>query len=265
MRTKRSVVVAVLGFVLLSLVMVAAFADSYTAYLPFVSRMPTATPMPTPLPTPQAMPQVGTPFAAWGWPGSYQVWVNSLELITVGDCRCYTCPGDDHNHRYTDTWVYIGEGLGTKTFHFPAEFADVVITWGGDTSWAIDAIIGHTVDDLDVGYGYTADGQATASYMDTSAISFATIVYYESLHQPMPEPCGLVGRHPDSSYSVTGVGGGPNQGGVLFRMLRLPWDELWASSDYPDLAIGDFVYTLTSITLHIRSASELGPNDVICP
>jgi hypothetical protein len=43
MRVKRSVVLAALGLVLVSIV-VAVLADSYTAYLPFTTRMPIPTP-----------------------------------------------------------------------------------------------------------------------------------------------------------------------------------------------------------------------------
>lgn len=65
-------------------------------------------------------------------------------------------------------------------------------------------------------------------------------------------------------YNLTGYEG-PTRGGILFRMLNLPWDELWASYVPPYTCIGDFRYTLTNITVHVKPAEDLGPDDIFCP
>lgn len=80
----------------------------------------------------------------------------------------------------------------------------MVITCGEGTRWAIDALIGHTVQGEDVGYGYTADEQFSAPYGDGGGMETQTLLYYEDLHEPMPEPCGIVGPEPDGSYNRHG-------------------------------------------------------------
>jgi hypothetical protein len=198
------------------------------------------------------------------------VWANNLELVTVRDCRSFICPGDDHNHYHDDNWVYIDEGTGTRTFQFPGQFTDVLITWGTGDRWAFDALIGHVSGNGDAGYGYTVDGGFAGSYLDGGAFGFETVIRYEYAFQPMPEPCGIVGPAPDSNYALTGYQGQAIQGGILFRMFSLPWDELWASkapnpAENPYPATGDFCYSLTGITISVKPASELGANDIICP
>jgi hypothetical protein len=239
-------------------------------HTPGSANTPTPPALPTPTPTIRPSPVPGTWIWEIGWKGTYQVWVDCLELVSVGSCRSFICPGDDHNHYYHDNWVYVGEGSGTRTFKFPGQFTDVLITWGSGDRWAFDGLIGHVGADRDAGYGYTVDGAFAASYLDGSALGFETVIRYEDAFQPMPEPCGIVGPAPDSNYIVTGYQRQAIRGGMLLRMLSLPWDELWArrapnpaESPYP--TIGDFCYSLTGITVYVKPASELGPNDIVCP
>jgi hypothetical protein len=198
--------------------------------------------------------------------GTYGVWVNNLDLVTVGDCRCYTCPGNDHNHHCDDSWVYIGEGSGTRDFEFPGEFSDVVIAWTKGDQWAFDALVGHVSGGGEAGYGYTVDGQFAASYLDSGGFGFDTVVRYEHQGLAMPEPCGVIGEGPDGNYALTGYQGQGTRGGILFRMLSLPWRELEETYHAtPGTCIGDFYYTLTGITIHAKSASAMDPSDDVCP
>jgi hypothetical protein len=210
---------------------------------------PTSTPIPTnpPIPTPtkRIPPEDGVPLRQIGWNGSYQIWVNNLELDVTDDCRSYVCPGgSDQNHRYNGKWFFIGEGIGTQHFTFPGEFTDILITWGTYPIWEFDAIIA----DNGAGYGYTSEGLFCGQWADSGSIDLSEIIDYEYKQIPMASPWGILGPKPDGSYSVT-----KGQGFLLFRMFNLPWDELWDSYIPPNvLSTGDFVYSLSGITVYVN-------------
>ena len=69
----------------------------------------------------------------------------------------------------------------------------------------------------------------------------------------------VAGPVADRSWSLA------QDGGVMFRMLNLAWDELWAASGPDGLPEGEHAYRLTGITIVAKRPSELADGDVLCP
>jgi len=221
-----------------------------------IGQLPTALAPPTPTPTrtPKShIPADGTEWVYVGWNGTYQVWACNLELVQVGNCRSYTCPGAfPTNFTFqSDKCVYIGEANKTMGFEFPGAYTDLVITWGSKPRFCIDAIAARTLNSGWVWYGYVADGKRTKTWADTSNIDYRAIAEHEHRTQdtePLDRDVEIVGPPDDDCSRTFG------QGFILLRFLRLPFYELLDRSSRGGLSIsqGDFPYLITGVKIHIK-------------
>jgi hypothetical protein len=221
---------------------------------PTATTSPTATPTATPpAPVPVRTPKVGDLFWTWaGWTETYQVWINNLEFV----CGQWICPDDDHNHRFNTTWTYVGEGRGTTTFTFPFPAKDIVVSFGGRTRFAIDALVA-LIGDKTAGYGYTADGATAVLWMDTGNVGYDSLAPFDYPLGPLSAPCGLAGPAPDNNYTLTGV----DCAGLIVRFVSLPYEQVAQNHLNP----GEHPYSLTGITVVSRPLHELPSDAIICP
>ena len=212
----------------------------------------------TPSPTKTQKPIVvskGEIFYLWGFNQSsapYLVWGAHLREIMQGSCKGFICDGKDLRSYDPTIWKFLGFGdYGKKTFTFEEPLDTFVIHY--DNQIGFDALLGVTLDNKSVNYGYLTDGIITASYLDDSNLQFETVISAENKGIPVEPPCGIIdpSSEGDNSYSLSN---GP--GGIVFNFLdRGFYNNAFATRKG---------YELISLTIISAAANEIGDEER-CP
>lgn len=237
------------------------------------SPIPTLTPTLTPIKTSTHQP-TGTPeppeissdmiFFRWGenydWKETtspYLLWGASLRDVMNGNCQGFICDGKDLREYDPNVWFFLGSGeYGKRTFTFEKPLDTFVLVWNNKIGF--DALSGTTADGRIVAYGYLANGEITASYMDGSGeISMKTILNAENNGVPVKTPCGIIDPNPngDKSIIVTGDYQGWLGGAIVWNFLDQPFSSAFSTRKG---------YSLTSLTIVSQEFSTISPNQ-ICP
>jgi hypothetical protein len=236
-------------------------ATSTTTPILTKTMIPTLTPTIIPSSTstsstiPPNQPNIGDPFWLWGGNSdTYQVWINNLKLM----CGQWICPNDNSNHLYNKGWVYVGQANGNATFTFPFPAKDIVISLGTGKMFAFDALLGKVGDET-VGYGFTLDGDPSATWMDGSdTISMKTLITFDFPNCTLLKPSGMVGITADHNYNIS-----ENRGGILFRFIDTPCKKLLLMQRPVD--VGDSSYLVNGLSVFAKPTSQLDSTDIISP
>jgi hypothetical protein len=182
----------------------------------------------------------------------YLVWGASIRDAMSGNCQGFICEGKDLREYDPSVWQFLGQGeYGQKTFTFDQPFDTFVITF--DNVIGFDALSGTTIDGETVHYGYLANGDVTASYMDGSNFPILTIIDAENKHVPVQQACGIIDptSEGDNNFNLSN-----GSGGIVFNFL----DRGFYNSPYATRK----GYELISLTVVSAKANTI-PEDKICP